>query len=157
MGTINPDELEPFMFAVFKDCSSFLLVKLKPAFFPTIHIKIVYQTEKYRQLEIDEAKKGVEKEVPKIPSTAFTIGNKFSQRLYVDAESLVKLLHHGYPTFILNLSTAFIHEILHCFYSNEKTEQEIHDMQCPLIEEFLGIALPEEIKKLKASDYYDSN
>jgi hypothetical protein len=56
----------------------------------------------------------------------------------------------------LNLTEAFIHEILHCLYPHDKIEQEIHDMQCPLIEEFIGIKLPEEIKNLKASDYYEN-
>jgi hypothetical protein len=156
MGTINPDELGKFIFSVFEDCRSFLLQKLKLISFPTIHLKIVYNTEKYWRFEKEEAKKGLEMEVPKDSSTAFAIGNRFLQRVYVDAESLIKLSDYGYPTFIMNLSEIYIHELLHCFYRNTKTEQEIHDMQCPLIEEFIGIELPEEIKKLKASDYYES-
>lgn len=155
MGTITPEELEQFMFELFSDCHSFFLNKLKPTLYPNINVKIVYQTEKFRQFERDESKESIEMEIPKNPATAFTVGNKFSQRLHVDAESLINLLPYGYPTFILDLAELFIHELLHCLYSCDKTEQEIHDMQCPLIEEFIGIELPEEIKKLKASDYYE--
>jgi hypothetical protein len=75
--SISQDDFQQFIFAVFGDCRSFLLQKLNPASFPTMHIKIVYQTEKYRQFEIEEAKESTENEVPKNPSTAFTAGNKF--------------------------------------------------------------------------------
>jgi len=44
-------------------------------------------------------------------------------------------------------------EILHTIFS-EKYEQEIWELQCGLVESFLGIKLPKERWNLKASDYY---
>jgi len=59
----------------------------------------------------------------------------------------------GYPTFLLFLVETLMQEILHTIFS-EKYEQEIWELQCGLVESFLGIKLPKERWNLKASDYY---
>jgi hypothetical protein len=53
----------------------------------------------------------------------------------------------------LTIVEVYFHEILHAA-SLHKSEQETLDLQWPLIEQFLGTMLPEERKKMKASDYY---
>jgi len=46
-----------------------------------------------------------------------------------------------------------MHEIVHIGFQ-EASEQETRDMECSLVETFLGIKLPKEARDLKASDYY---
>ena len=61
---------------------------------------------------------------------------------------------HNSLTFVYALVETFFHEILHSAFHNRKTEQEIFNMQFSIIEQFLGIKIPEERKRLRSADYY---
>jgi len=50
----------------------------------------------------------------------------------------------------------YFHEILHGIFQERKSEQEIWDIQFLLIEKFLGFTIPQERKKMKAEDYYNT-
>lgn len=83
------------------------------------------------------------------------MGNNFKGQIFVNVDRLLSiLLKHGYPTIILNFVMTYFHEILHCCYLNLRTEQEIFNIECSLVEKYLGIQLPEERKSLKSKDYY---
>lgn len=142
-----------FLNSIFIECLEFVKQNTDIAFFPAITLKLVHTHERFKREEQRESKKATSKEVAKAPATAFVVGNRFKVRIYIDLESFINLLKFGYPTFIMNLVETYIHEILHIGYP-QKDEQEIHDLECPLIETFLGIELPKEIKNLKVSDYY---
>lgn len=74
--------------------------------------------------------------------------------IYIDFEPLLGLLKKGdFVGFVFNLVSTLIHEILHCFFRGSKNEQEIQDLQYMILEKFLGVSLPDEMKKAKA-DYY---
>jgi len=119
-----------------------------------IILTFAHTHEQYETEEKKEAARTVSKENAKLPSHAFVITSNFEARVCIDFEFFVDLLKdYGYPTFILNITQTYLHEILHIMFP-QKYEQEIYDLQCSLLESFLGIKLPEEKKKLKASDYY---
>jgi len=87
------------------------------------------------------------------PSTAFVIHNRFFCKICVNVGRLSDNIRLGYPSFILNLVNAYIHEFLHIALPN-KTEQEVHDLEFEMVEKFLETKLPGRFKNLKASDYY---
>jgi hypothetical protein len=110
----------------------------------------------HEQFRIDEkrdSERANTREPAKIQAYAYVRHNKFQARICLDLEYFVELLQNGTGTFAINLVETYLHEILHIVFP-EKEEQEIHDLQCPLVEKFLGIELPKETKKLRASDYY---
>ena len=75
--------------------------------------------------------------------------------MYLNMDKFLRLLNnYGYPTFILTLVCTYIHEFLHEAIPNSN-EQCIHDLECLLAEDYLGIRLPEAFKNLKASDFYE--
>jgi len=119
-----------------------------------IILRFVYNHAQYEKEEKKEAARAVSKENARLPSQAFVIASKLEARVYIDFEFFFdRLKDYGYLTFILNITQTYLHEILHILFP-QKDEQEIYDLQCSLLESFLGISLPEEMKKLKASDYY---
>ena len=63
-------------------------------------------------------------------------------------DKLLELLFTiGYPTFVLDLVSTYIHELLHASLL-ENSEQETHDLELELVEEFLEITLPENLGTL---------
>lgn len=149
----NKDKILPYLQKMFIECLEFSKQNVAIMCLPQITLILVPDHEEFKKLEQAESQKASSKEEAKLPATAFTVGNKFAVRIYIDLESFVNLLKHGWATFVLNIVETYFHEILHTAFP-QRFEQEIHDLQCPLIERFLDIPLPEEIKKLKASDYY---
>lgn len=150
----NKNRILKYLQKMFIECLEFSKQNAGIVYLPQITLKLVHDHEEFKKLEQAESRKATSKEEAKLPATAFTVGNRFAVRIYVDIESFIDLLKHGWATFVLNIVETYFHEILHTAFP-QRFEQEIHDLQCPLIERFLGIPLPEEIKKLKASDYYD--
>jgi hypothetical protein len=61
---------------------------------------------------------------------------------------LQALLEFNAETFVVNLVLRIMEELLHSIYPL-KSEQEIHSLLCPLIEEFLGIQLPNAYKNFR--------
>jgi len=142
-----------FLQNIFLECLEFVNQNTDIVYLPAITLKFVHTHEQFKTEEQRESVKASSKEVAKLPAMAFVVGNRFRVRMYIDLENYINLLKFGYPTFILNLVTTYIHEILHMGFP-QKYEQEIYNLQCPLIEAFLGIDLSREMKNLKASDYY---
>jgi len=151
------DAFPQFMEKTFIDCLNFVKKEQTITFLPRISLKFARTHEEYLDMEQKVSKRAIEKEVAIAQSSAFTVGNRFDKRICVDVESFINLLKHGCATFVFNLVETYIHEILHCAFHNRKSEQEIHSMQCPIVETFLGIELSNERKNLKASDYYSKS
>jgi hypothetical protein len=149
----NKNEILKYLQKMFVECLDFCKQNAGFSYLPQITLKFVTDHTEFKKLEQAESQKAKTKEESKLQATAFTVGNRFAVKIYVDLESFINLLKHGWATFVLNIVETYFHEILHTAFP-QKSEQEIHDQQFPLIEKFLGIQLPEEIKNLKASDYY---
>jgi len=150
------EDFHSFLYSVFLQCLKFLIQNIDDANLPQFTLKLVHTHEQFLEEEQRESESAAQKEVARVPSLchAFRVGSKFRTRIYIDLQHYIDLLtQHGYPTFILNIVETYFHEILHAIFP-QKYEQEIYDIHCPLLESFLGIILPEEKKKLKASDYY---
>lgn len=111
------------------------------------------------QAELDAIEKRIsmfahQKEKPKYPSRALIIWNKFNAKIFVNIGFFFELLKNkGYQSFIITLTDNYLHELVHYFYRS-KTEQEVHDTQCKLLESFLGIILPTEAKKIQSPEFY---
>lgn len=148
------DEIFSYLKGMFVECLEFSTQNAGFSCLPQITLKFVQNHEEFKKLEQAESQGAATKEESKLQATALAVGNRFAVRIYMDLEHFSDLLKHGWATFVLNIVEMYFHEILHVTFP-KKFEQEIHDLQCPLIEQFLGIPLPEEIKNLKASDYYD--
>ena len=109
----------------------------------------------YQKIEKEKEKNAIVRESAKGKTTVFHVGNNRKEQIFVKVDNLFSLLKHGYPTVILNFVMTYFHEILHCCYLlNLRTEQEIYDIECTLVEKFLEINLPEEWKKFQSKDYY---
>ena len=151
----DKQEVLSYLNKMFVECLKFSEQEMRFNYLPQMTLMLVTDHEEFKKLEQVESQKAKSKEESRLQATAFTVGNKFAVRIYVDLESFINMLKHGWATFVFNVVETHFHEILHAAYP-QKFEQEIHDLQCPLIERFLGIPLPEEIRKLKASDYYSN-
>ena len=148
------DNLHAFLLNLFKKCHKFVLENIEPIFSPQIELQLIYRTELYQKIEKQKEKNAIVKEQAKRKARSFYIGNSSKGQIFVNADEHLSLLKHGYPTVILNFVITYIHELLHCFYLNLRTEQEIFDNECTLVEKYLGIQLPKYRNKMKAKDYY---
>ena len=153
----DKEKAPSFLHKVFRECLDFVWQNVRIPYLPRITVKFVPSHDQFKREEERESKDSISKEAVKKPemTRSFTVGNKFSQRIYIDLKAYTDLLRFNYLTFIMNLVTTYIHEILHIGFP-KRYEQEIHDLECSLVETFLGIELPKEIKNLKASDYYSA-
>lgn len=113
------------------------------------------------QSELDAIEKRIsmfahQREKPKYPSRALIVWNRFNAKIFVNIGFFFELLKNkgGYQSFIITLTDNYLHELVHYFY-RYKTEQEVHDTQCNLLESFLGITLPIEAKKIQSSEFYE--
>ena len=149
--SFDADKFEEFLKKVFHDCVDFLVATGTQI--PTTRIMFVYNSDQYVNMEKQCTLTAISKEIAKGPSTAFVIRRATLNKIYVNVGYLIENINLGYPSFILNLVNAYTHEILHIAFPN-KSEQEIHDLEFETVEKFLGINLPIEFKRLKASDYY---
>jgi len=144
----------PYLYGIFVDCWDYMKQNPNIQYLPQITLKLVPTHGEFKKVEQEEGKKAVSKEDAKYESTAFVVGNRFAARIYVDLQKFIDLSSHfGGPTFVLNIVETYVHEILHIAFP-EEYEQEIHDMQCSLLDEFLGIRLQHETRNVKVSDYY---
>lgn len=142
-----------FLFQIFENCWNFISDYLNISH-PTIKLKLIWSHEKYRRIEQQRSEGARQVEVAKTPSKAFHVGNRIENDVFIDMEHYVGLVRFGSITFLVNMVETFCHEILHCIFYEEKSEQEIYDMQCSMIEVFLGIELPQNIKNFEASNFY---
>jgi hypothetical protein len=111
------------------------------------------------QAELDAIGKRIsmfahQREKPKYPSLSLIVWNKFNAKIFVNMGFFYELLKNkGCQSFIITLTDNYLHELVHYFY-RPKTEQEVHNTQCELLESFLGITLPIEAKKIQSSEFY---
>ena len=147
----DADKFEDFLKNVFHDCAGFLTTS--GLHIPTTKVMLIYKPDQYVELETKCALTSISREIAKGPSTAFVIRSGLLNTIYVNIGFLFESIGNGYPSFILNLVNAYIHEFLHIAFP-DKSEQEIHDLECEIVENFLEVKLPDEFKELKSSDYY---
>lgn len=141
---------------LFHDSFAFVRKELKTDNYPVICVEFVYTQAEYEKLEKQADQFAYQREKPKIGTLGFTITSNFSNNIYINLEPLLKILEESYSAFVFNLVSTLIHEILHCFYRDSKDEQATLNLQYKLLEAFLGVTLPDEVKKTKATDYFTS-
>ena len=144
---------------VFNNCLSFLKNELKTEDFPLVRLVFVNSTSEYDALGKQTGKYTREK--VKTLSLAFiTPSLHFGVTIftiYLNMEQFFGFLRESTKTFVYHLVQIYIHELLHCFYGVSKNEQEIHNVECEMLEKFSGLTLPDEIKQLKISEFYQNN
>jgi hypothetical protein len=143
--------LENFLLIIFDNSRKFILENIDPTFSPKIEVNLIFQAEKFDKIKKENEKTTRIKEQTKRKLTAFHVGNNLKGTVFINVEERLSVLKHGYPTFILNIVMTFFHEILHCCYLNLRTEQEIFDLECSLVEKFLEIDLPKSWKTQNTS------
>jgi hypothetical protein len=143
-------ELDALLKAIINDIMTFLLPKGNPPV--TIRMELVYTSEEFEEIQRSASRnpKIIKPPKAKIPIYAFVVHNKVLALIYIDVGGLSSL--GSIPTFIFNYVATVGHEVNHVLYPS-KGEQEIHYVDCPFLEKFLGCKLPEEFKNLKTSDY----
>jgi hypothetical protein len=141
---------EEFLGAILRDCQIYLNKQLG-AEFPNFTLIFVYNKDQF-----DEWLKKLEKIFGKTPYSRATI---FKLR-YENPIMLINVQDHlvGKPMqFIIDISISFIEELVH-LADSEKSETEIHDLVCSMIEGFLEMRLPESVKqeRLRIAKEYDA-
>jgi len=152
-GKSNQDFIN-FRDKLFHESFAFVRSELVNTDYPLITVEFVPSKEEYERLEKQSSEQVYQEEEPITETLGFAITSPFGNKIYMNFEPLLELLKINYSVFIFNYVNTLIHEILHCFFRNSKSEQEIHDLQCIILEKFLGVSLPDEMKKRKASDFY---
>ncbi len=150
------EDFNNFSDQLFHDSFAFVKKELKTDKHPVIVVEFVYTQTEYERLEKQVNQFVYQREKPKIKTLGFTITSNFSNKIYINFEPLFGLIEKNCSAFVFNLVSTLIHEILHCFYRDLKDEQATYDLHCKMLEVFLGITLPDEMKETKASDYYTS-
>ena len=127
-----------FMCRVFEDCINYLKKVLRVAF-PDIGLVIYYKPKEYAEL----CKKLDEMLGPKPYRKATIVGYGFKAVIHIDFQ-------RHFPTkpidFIINLSISYLEELVH-YTDPSKSETEIHELVCSVVEGFLEIKLPENVKQ----------
>lgn len=154
MKNRDAKQLSAYTRKLFQDCFAFVKKESGANYVTPLTMVLVKN-----QAELDVIKKRIgmfahQKEKPKYPSRALIVWNKFNAKIFVNIGFFFELLKNkGYQSFIITLTDNYLHELVHYFYRS-KTEQEVHDTQCKLLESFLGIILPTEAKKIQSSEFY---
>jgi len=146
----------PFLKNMFRECLEFTLQYTGIPSLPRIQLFLLFPHSKFIEEFSNAAKKNGFREVVRYPELvkAFTVGPRFSKRIYIDLETHIGLLRLGGIRFKFGLVSTYFHEILHAGF-RQKSEQEIFDMQNLLVRDFLGVSMPEQWRNLRVSDYYD--
>ena len=104
------------------------------------------------QKRIGEFAHGGEK--PKHPPKAFIHWNNSVATVFVNFGYFYNILiNNDCQTFIITLADTYLHELTHYFFKS-RIEQEVRDIQCELLETFLGVILPTEAKAIQSSEFY---
>jgi hypothetical protein len=130
-------KLEAFMLKLFSDCMDYLK-KVLDVDFPNIMLKIIYKKEEY-----DELCRKLDRLLPKPRTKAITVICGSQAFIYIDFQSHFK---NKPLDFITNLSVSYLEELVHVVNPN-KSETEIQELVCSLIEGFLEVKLPDEVKQ----------
>ena len=142
-------KLDQFMLKVFDDCKKYL----KEEFglnFPYMELVIIYKKEEYAELlkKLDETL-GV-----KPYTKAVCVITKGMSRICIDFSSHFKGTEID---FIANLSVSFLEELVHSAVYPNKSETDVHELVCSVVEGFLEIKLPDNVKqeRLKRGRIYN--
>lgn len=134
----DTENLELFMCRVFDDCMVFLKRALGVAF-PNITLTIIYKAEEYADLC-----KALNKMFgPKPYSKAVIVGSGSGATIYIDFEGHFK---RKPIDFIANICVSYLEELVHSAHP-KKSETEIQELVCSVVEGFLEIKLPDKVKK----------
>jgi hypothetical protein len=152
-GKSNQDFIN-FRDQLFHDSFAFVKSELGNSNYPLITVEFIYSREEYERLEKQLNQHVYQEEKPIGETLGTAITSPSGNRIYINFKPLLELLEMNYSVFVFNYINTLIHEILHCFFRNSKNEQEIHDLMFMILEKFLGVRLPDEMKKTKASKYY---
>jgi predicted Zn-dependent protease with MMP-like domain len=148
------EDFDNFIDQLFKDCFAFVKSELRTDKYPLICVEFVSSQVEYQLLERQSNQIATQKEKPKIATLGFALTtDSFGNKIYINFEPLMRLLEENSVAFVFNLVLTLVHEILHCFYRDSKNEQETLDLSHKMLEIFLGVTLPSEMKEPKA-DYY---
>ena len=147
-------DLINFRDQLFHDTFAFVKSELRTNTYPLIIVDFVPNQVEYESLEKETNQLIYQREKPTTQTLGFAITSETRNEIYINLEPFLELLKINCGVFILNFVNTLMHEILHCFFRNSKNEQEIHDLQYSILGKFLGVDLPNEMKKSKTSDYY---
>ena len=148
--------IDDFRNKLFKDCADFIKKERGIAQLPLI-VTVFKSQQEYTLLETKKSRSAVQKEKPRNPndeSCAFAVVGKQQCTIVLNCTYLGILFEKSPESFVYGFTDSLIHEILHCHFDDSKNEQEIHDLTNSMVESFLGIKLPTEIKQFKALDKY---
>jgi hypothetical protein len=136
----TPEQKYAFENTIFRDSMNYLKKELE-VIFPDIRINYIYRQSEYHDLfrRLDEI-------FGKKPYTnAVTVGSPDGNDIYIN----VKGLFGGQPAdFIVNLCLSFIEGLIHIAYPR-KSETQVHDIVCTIVEEFIEIKLPDDVKEAR--------
>ena len=146
----TPDQLVTFMGTIFTDTMEYLEKEQK---FKFPEIKLTYY---YRQEEYDDLIRRLGKSFEKKPyRRAMVMRTNEGINVYIN------VMDHWSDTsvdFLINLCSSFIEELVHVIYPI-RSETQIQDIVCTMLEGFLEVKLPDEVKeaRLKNSKEYDES
>jgi hypothetical protein len=133
-------QFEIFMCQIFRDCKIYLNKELGVSF-PNILLIFIYNEDEYAELV-----KKLNSITGKRPySKAILFGSRREPKIYINVQDH----RNGKPiNFIINLCVSFIEELVHII-DLSKSEQQIHDLVCSMLEGFLETKLPENVKQAR--------
>jgi hypothetical protein len=145
-----PEKLDTFMNKIFRDSMKYLKNELG---FTFPEIRLTYY---YRQDEYDDLIKRLDKSFGKKPYTkAMVVGSPVGIDMYIN---VIDHWSKEPANFIVNLCISFIEELVHVIYPM-KSETHVHDVVCAMVEEFIEVKLPDDVKaaRLKYSKEFDGS
>lgn len=130
------DLFETFMLRIFKDCQVYLNKELGVSFPYIMPLTFFYNKEEYiKRLKELDLFFGRTRPYTK----ALTVNLGTGANIYISIQD------HFKGDFVVNLCVSFIEELLH-ITDPTKSEIQIHDTVCSMLEGFLEVKLPENIK-----------
>jgi hypothetical protein len=146
----TPEQKYTFMNTIFRDAEIYLKKELG-VIFPNFWLYYFSQ-----QYEYDDLIKSLDGILGKKPYTkAMVVSSPNGIEVYVNL-----LDHRGNKPadFIVNLCTTFIEELIHIAFPMI-TETQVHDIVCAMVEGFIEINLPDDVKewRLKHSKEFDES
>lgn len=133
----NFSEIEPFeafMFRILKDCEIYLGKELG-ANFPSMQLTYYYNKDEY--IKMSKKLDLIFGTRPYTIAQAFNLGSGVN--IIISIQDCLK------GNFVANLCISFIEELIHIMDST-KSELQIHDIVCSMLEGFLEVKIPENIK-----------
>lgn len=125
------------MYQILRDCQIYLNKKLE-ARFPNIKLTFYYNESDF--IELERKLDSIFGRTPNTRAIEYKLGDDYAIALNIQNH-----LIRNKENFIVNLCESYIEELVHII-ENEKSETQIHDLVCSMLEGFLETRLPEEVK-----------